>query len=131
MTTFNPGDRVQYNAIDDFASREHNDLGVVTAVPDSNTARVRWDNGNLRENCIDYLVLVAPPNTCPLVGPAPKDNAPKIVAPFTYDDSTNDLVDAKGNTVGGVFPVGLSPEDTHEFGRYVRDALNARVFCED
>jgi hypothetical protein len=193
MTEFKPGDRVQYNAVDRGATRNHMELGTVKHVEFGGCVDVLWDGdtetsfGHGRE----YLVLVAPEPTPPtfkpgdrvtvrlgihefndyetgvvrevvdgsdghprhlvlenghwgytanavhfvepkptrpLVGPAPKVEAPVFVAPFR---ANGDIVeDATGNEVLAVGRVGTSPDEDDEFAAYVADALNARVSAE-
>lgn len=161
MTDFKPGDRVQYNAKDKMALREHMDLGIVKDSDGSDRIRVRWDNGDVSVHCLDYVVPVASgpeaetpeahayaqgftkgwdaaardvrhaalPPTRPLVGPAPKVEAPVFVAPFKADEDC--VLDANNESVLTVDAPGVDYSVNQEFAAYVAAALNARVFGEE
>lgn len=69
--------------------------------------------------------------TRPLVGPAPKVEAPHFVAPFTADglcvDDANGIhvLTVRDQSLGDARPIDV------EFAAYVAAALNARVFGEE
>lgn len=65
----------------------------------------------------------------PLVGPAPKVEAPVFLAPFKARDSY--IVGADGREVLAVSSLSTTGDQDDAFAAYVAEALNARVFGEE
>lgn len=130
-TTFKPGDRVRV-AVGDGPYGSHE--GVVTGTDKFFDGKpivdIRTDAGEEYWGFPENVELVpSPENTRPLVGPAPKNEAPVFQAPFEPRDGY--VVDATGREVLAVSSLGTDGDQDDDFARYVAEALNARVFGEE
>lgn len=126
MTNFKPGDRVRGNH-----SKRTGTVREVYSLEE--ILRIEWDGEwppvDVDESYVSHEDAVT---TRPLVGPAPKVEAPHYVAPFEYFETGVGyyVKDGNGTSVLEVtYHAGGST--AREFAAYVAAALNARVFGEE
>lgn len=121
MAEFKPGDEVRHSAD---ASCKDDCRGVVDKINPNGAVVVRWNPGDIES--VDERELLLADRGRPLVGPAPKVEAPKIQATFKADGPS--VFDNTGKRVLAVEPGALTePSDVLKFASYVAEALNEKV----
>lgn len=127
MTEFKPGDRVRHTM--------QRWPGTVRDVTYANSPLVDWDTpydvvgaSYVNRGNLEFLSEDSE-STRPLIGPAPKVEAPVFVAPFRANGDT--VEDYKGYEILAVSRLGTTNDEDREFAAYVAAALNARVFGEE
>lgn len=134
VTEFKIGDRVNI-MIGTGDYHQDREVGVVKRVDGPGIIRgyiLVLENG--RWGYAENARLVDETPVRPLVGPAPKVAPPVLQAPFEFRhgfiyDSTKKMVLEVLN--GASTDNGLTEDQADEFGEFIRDVLNTRVFSEE